>query len=311
MSYSPVRISVLRGDQKIGFDVFIEIGSKYILYLRKGESFEGARLQRLKDKKLKKMFIRDDDEPLYRSYIERNIEMAYDANSGQSMENRSQVIQGVQQAATEAVFDNPADEAVYKAAKEGTERFTQFLLAEDKAVKQLLAIENADQSLAHHGVSVATLAIEIAKVTGYADKKNLPIMALGGLLHDIGHVLSGQNVSRPLEAFTPEELALYKRHPIDGAKKLKDLKHMDLHVTQVILQHEESPDGTGFPEGLKESKTNPISVFVQTANMFDRLVTYEGLSQVDSVKKLFSAEYLGRYPLPHLNAIRSIMNRPG
>ena len=310
MSYSPVRISVLRGDQKIGFDVYIEIGSKYILYLRKGESFEGARLQRLKDKKLKKMFIRESDENLYRAYVERNIEMAYDKGSGQTIENRTQVVQGVQQAAAEAVFENPADEAAYQAAKIGSERFTNFLLAEDKAIKQLLALENTDQSLAHHGVSVASLAVEIAKVTGYADKKNLPHMALGGLLHDLGHVLSGQNISRPLSAFRPEELALYKQHPTDGAKKLKDLKHMDLHVTQIILQHEEAPDGSGFPDKLKEAKMNPIALYVQTANAFDRLIAFEGLSHAEALKKVFTVDYLGRYPLPHLNAIKSIMNRP-
>ena len=55
MTYVPIRVSVLRGDQKIGFDAFLEVNSKYILYLRKGDSFEGARLDRLKEKKVKKI----------------------------------------------------------------------------------------------------------------------------------------------------------------------------------------------------------------------------------------------------------------
>ncbi|NJL24356.1 MAG: HD domain-containing protein [Calothrix sp. SM1_5_4] len=195
MGYSSIRVSVLRGDQKIGFDVFVQVGTKHILYLRQGDSFEGTRLARLKEKKVKKMYIREEDEQLYRDYMARNIDMAYDQKGGQSMENRAQIIQGVQQAAAEAVFESPEDAEVYQAAKEGTRRFTEFLLAEDKAIKSLLAIENTDQSLGHHGVTVASLAVEIAKITGYKETKNLSIMALGGLLHDLGHYISGQIIS--------------------------------------------------------------------------------------------------------------------
>lgn len=309
MAYTSIRISVLRGDQKIGFDAFVQIGEKHILYCRKGDSFEGERLARLKAKKLKKLFIREDDEQAYRDYMAKNIEQAYDKNSNVSIENRAHIVQGLQQSATEAVFENPEDKAAYDAAKEGSQKFIDFLAAEDKAVKSMLALDNADQSLSHHGVTVAALAVEIAKATGYKDEKNFPLMALGGLLHDIGHYVSGQNISRPLAEFSAEDLTVYKAHPSDGVKKIKDLKHMDLHVTQIIMQHEECINGSGFPEGMSENKMNPLAVFVQSANMFDRLVTFERVPKAEAVKRLISPEFLGRFPLAHLNALKSIVSR--
>lgn len=307
MGFAPIRISVLRGDQKIGFDCYVEIGGKHILYLRKGSSFEGTRLARLKEKKLKKMFIREEEEQLYRDYMERNIEMAYDKASPQTLENRTHIVQGVQQSCAEAIFEDPADQSAYATAKEGSQRFTDFLLNEDKAIKNLLAIENTNQNLAHHGVTVASLAVRIAKMTGYDAPKNFPVLALGGLIHDMGHYLSGQNISRALKDFSPEELAVFKSHPTEGAKKLKDLKHMDLHVTQIVLEHEESINGSGFPEKKSENKMNPMSVFVQSANIFDRLVTFERIPQSDAVKRLMSVEFIGRYPLNHLKAIKAIV----
>ncbi|NJL24355.1 MAG: hypothetical protein HC902_03725 [Calothrix sp. SM1_5_4] len=101
---------------------------------------------------------------------------------------------------------------------------------------------------------------------------------------------------------------MYKNHPIEGAKKLKDLKHMDLHVTQIIMEHEERVDGSGMPEGKVERDLNPLSVFVQSANMFDRLVTFERVAKKEAVKRLFT-ELIGRFPLPHLNALKTIVSR--
>ena len=57
MDYTTIRVSTLRGDQKINFDAYLKIGEKMVLYVRQGDSFEGDRLKRLKEKKLKKMFI--------------------------------------------------------------------------------------------------------------------------------------------------------------------------------------------------------------------------------------------------------------
>ena len=306
MSFAPVRLSILRGDQKIGFEVFVEVASKHLLLLHKGDSFEGERLTRLKKKNLKKIFIRSEDEPLLRDYMARNIEQAYDKSSKQSVENRVQIIQGIQQSSTEAVFENPEDKVAYDSAKQGSQKFAAFLLAEDNAVKKLLAVENTDQNLAHHGVSVASLAVAIAKETGYKDLKNLSLIALGGMLHDLGHLLSGQNVAQPRESFSPEEIKIYQNHPTTGAQKLKDLKHMDIQITQIILEHEENVNGGGFPGKLGENKLNPMSIFVESANIFDRLVTFEKLSQTEAVKQLMT-KYIGRYPLAHFNAIKAIV----
>ena len=52
MDYVSIRVSTLRGDQKIDFNAYIKINEKMVLYLRRGDSFEGERLLRLKEKKL-------------------------------------------------------------------------------------------------------------------------------------------------------------------------------------------------------------------------------------------------------------------
>lgn len=307
MSHIPIRVSTLRGDQKIDFNAFVKINDKFILYLRQGDSFEGERLSRLKAKKLKKMFIVPEEENNYRNYVSRNIEMAYNKTSGVSMQNRADIIQGSQQSNTEAVMENPENEVLYLDTKDAAGKFAQFIMQEDEAFGQLMKIENTDQNLAHHGVTVSTLAVALAKKLGVTDEKQLQMLTLGSLLHDFEHAHSGVDIARPLDKFTQEELAIYKNHPRAGAQRLQDKKHFDQSVLNIIIQHEEYIDGKGYPMGLAENKLDPLAVIAASCNSLDRMITFEKVPRKEATKKLM-VQHIGRHPLNHLQILSEIMN---
>jgi HD-GYP domain-containing protein (c-di-GMP phosphodiesterase class II) len=307
MAYVPIRVSTLRGDQKISFDLYVQIGKKHILFIRRGDSFEGTRLGRLKERKVRKMFIQTDDERHYRKYVEGNLDRAYNTDSGVSLDERASMVQGLQEAAVEAVFENPTDAKSYQEAKEGSRRLGDFILKEDKALKALLAVENTDQNLAAHGVSVATYAIGIAKRIGLTDPTSIHFLALGSLLHDLSHYSNGVPYQIPHSQMTKEQMDRFLRHPADGAALVKDLSHMDQHVTQIILEHEEHADGSGFPNKLIERKCNPLSVIVSTANAFDRMVTFDRMKPQEAIKRLV-IEKIGKHPLAHINALKAMVS---
>ena len=306
--YVPFRVSTLRGDQKIDFNAYLKINGKYILYVRQGDSFEGNRIKKLKEKKLKQMFLRPDEEDLYRKYLERNIEAAYDKNSGKSITTRAEIIQGAQQNCAEEVFENPGSEKSYVEAKTSVERFVNFLLTENAAFRSIMDVENADASIAHHGVSVATLATLLMQKIDY-DNKLVPLVALGGLLHDFDHYHSGLSLSRPISQFSQEEYKRYQQHPSLGAQTLLDRRHVDPVILKIIIQHEEKIDGSGFPNKLREKDLEPGAVIVATANALDRLITFEGMSRQDACKHIM-INHLGLYPLDYLRklteAVRSL-----
>lgn len=304
MEYVSIRVSTLRGDQPIDFDAYVKINDKYILYLRKGDSFEGTRLKRLKEKKLKKMFITQDVEEHYRNYLKKNIEVAYDNNSNKSIETRSEIIQGHQQSNTEAVFENPEDQAAYDETKKSAGEYVQFLLANSAAVTSVLKIENTDKNIAHHGVSVATLSVSLAQKLK-VDPKVISLLSLGALLHDIGHHESSLNIQRKLTEFSADELKTYKEHPAVGAAKVRDKKHFDQMVIKIINEHEELLDGKGYPNKLRDKQIDPLSIIVGTANAYDRLITFESVPKQDAAKNLM-IEKVGAYPLTHLQHIVEI-----
>jgi putative nucleotidyltransferase with HDIG domain len=305
MDYVSIRVSTLRGDQKIDFNAYVKINDKMVLYLRRGDSFEGERLKRLKDKKLRKMFILTEEEATYRNYLKSNIESAYDATSSKDIQTRAEIVQGSQQSNAEEVFENPENEVSYNYAKDAAGRYVSFLVNNAQAMTSMMAIENTDKNIAHHGVTVATLSIALAQKLGITDEKKSQLLTLGSLLHDFGHQTSNLDINRPLSAMSPEDLALYKRHPADGAGRVQDKKHFDQAVINIIAQHEETSNGSG-PLGLREKDMDPLAVIVSSANAMDRLITFEGVAKTDAAKKLM-IDHVGKHPLNHIQMLNDIM----
>lgn len=306
MSYVSIRVSTLRGEQKIDFNAYLKINGKMLLYLRRGDSFEGERLNRLKDKKLKKMFILDDEENKYREYLQKNIEMAYDEKSGKDIVARAEIVQGQQQSNAEEVFEDPNNIEAYSHAKEAASKYVQFLMGNSKAVGAIMNILNEDFSVAHHGVNVSGLSIALAQKLNMIDPKQNQLLALGALLHDIGLNESGIALNRPRSDFSREELLIYKQHPTLGTQKVREMKHFDNTVLKIIAQHEEHIDGSGFPTGARESELDPLSILVSSANALDRLLTFEKIPRHDAVKKLM-IEQVGCHPLNQIQLLGEIV----
>ncbi|MGZ3804857.1 MAG: HD-GYP domain-containing protein [Pseudobdellovibrionaceae bacterium] len=306
MDYVSIRVSTLRGDRKIEFNAYIKINDKMILYLRRGDSFEGERLKRLKEKKLKKMFILNEEEATYRNYLQKNIEIAYDDKSGKDINARAEIIQGQQQSNTEEVFENPNNIESYNNTKDAAGKYVQFLLGNSKAVGSIMSINNDDCSIAHHGVAVSTLSVALAQRLTMTDPKKIQLLALGALLHDFGHYESGISLNRPLTEFTKEEALIYKSHPTLGSQKVHDKKHFDRAVINIISQHEECIDGSGFPLGGRENQLDPLSILVGSANALDRLITFEKTPKAEAVRKLM-IDQVGRHPLNHIQLLGEIL----
>ena len=77
------------------------------------------------------------------------------------------------------------------------------------------------------------------------------------------------DVTLNAERFTPAESDAFARHSEDGANLLMQIKEIPPEVHQIVLQHHERPDGTGFPKGLDFQKIDPLSaVFIVAHELY-------------------------------------------
>jgi len=110
-------------------------------------------------------------------------------------------------------------------------------------------IEARDPYTAGHQQRVSLLAIAIAKEIGLPEDK-IKGVKIASLMHDIGKInIPSEILSKPGK-LTEEEFNLIKGHPKIGYDILK-LIDFSWPVAQIVLQHQERLNGSGYPQGLK------------------------------------------------------------
>lgn len=127
-------------------------------------------------------------------------------------------------------------------------------------------LKGKDEYLFPHAVNSMTISLAIASYLGYSQEE-LELIGVGALLHDVGLVkLYYENDGR----FDEND---YK-HPDLGLKIVKGLIP-GLHpvISNIILQHHERKDGSGFPYGLKGGEISQEAMIVAVAELFERLTS--------------------------------------
>ena len=109
-------------------------------------------------------------------------------------------------------------------------------------------VETRDPYTAGHQLRVARLGRAIA------ERMSLPkdiqdATRLAGVVHDVGKLyVPSEFLSKPTR-LSDLELAIIRRHPEVGYNILKGIE-FPWPVAQIVLQHHERNDGSGYPQGL-------------------------------------------------------------
>jgi PAS domain S-box-containing protein/putative nucleotidyltransferase with HDIG domain len=139
---------------------------------------------------------------------------------------------------------------VQEELKENYERLQKTMEGTIHAMSRI--VETRDPYTAGHQQRVAVLAIAIAKEMGLSDDQ-IRGLRMAALVHDIGKIyVPAEVLTRPSE-LPDAEFALIKKHPQVGYDILKTIQ-FPWPVEDIVLQHHETLDGEGYPQGLKDEE---------------------------------------------------------
>jgi len=128
-------------------------------------------------------------------------------------------------------------------------------------------VEIRDPYTAGHQRRVASLAVEIAKKMDLSDDQ-LEEIRIASLVHDIGKMYVPAEILSKPGKLTENEFNIIKSHPQAGYDILKNVE-FPWPVSQIVLQHHEREDGSGYPNGhesdeiLTEAKIIAVSDVVE------------------------------------------------
>ncbi|HLY96716.1 MAG TPA: HD domain-containing phosphohydrolase, partial [Sideroxyarcus sp.] len=110
-------------------------------------------------------------------------------------------------------------------------------------------VEARDPYTAGHQRRVSELAAAIAREMGLPEKQ-VNGVHLAAMIHDLGKIhIPAEILSKPGK-LNEIEYMLIKTHPQAGYDILKDVR-FPWPIADIILQHHEKVDGSGYPQGLK------------------------------------------------------------
>ncbi len=110
-------------------------------------------------------------------------------------------------------------------------------------------VEMRDPYTSGHQTKVADLAAAIARQMGLPDEQ-VQAIHLASIVHDLGKIkIPAEILSKP-GRLSDIEFQFIKAHPQAGYDILKGV-HFPWSIAQMVLQHHERIDGSGYPQALK------------------------------------------------------------
>ena len=136
-----------------------------------------------------------------------------------------------------------------KAQEEARQNTERLIRAMEHAIQAMtIVVEMRDPHTAGHQQRATQLACAIAKEIGLS-KERIGGLRLAGLIHDIGKVRVPAEILMNPDGLSEPEFMMIKAHPRLGYEILRTID-FPWPVAQIVLQHHERMDGSGYPSGL-------------------------------------------------------------
>jgi len=144
------------------------------------------------------------------------------------------------------------------------------------------AVEMRDPYTAGHQRRVGQLATALAKEMKLSDD-DVQGINMAALIHDIGKLqVPAEILSRP-SALSDHEYNLVKLHSVMGYEILKTID-FPWPVAEVIYQHHERLNGSGYPRGLKGDVILPQAKVLIVADVVEAMISHRPYRPAKSIK---------------------------
>lgn len=162
----------------------------------------------------------------------------------------------------------------------------------------VMALEKRDPYTAGHQRNVAEVSVAIAERIGF-DPQAIEGLRLGAMIHDIGKIyVPAEILTRP-GRISEIELRLIKTHPEVGYDIIKGIE-FPWPIAQMVRQHHERLDGSGYPLGLKDNEIVYEAKIIAVADVIDAMSSHRpyrpavGLAAaIDELDKHKGLQYAG------------------
>ncbi len=173
-----------------------------------------------------------------------------------------------------------------------------------------VTVEIRDRHTAGHQRRVTELAHAIARELGLSWERSRAVR-IAGLLHDLGKITIPTEILSKPGRLTDMEFAIIKTHPKAGYEILKNIE-FPWPIAEIVVQHHERMDGSGYPSGLKGDESALESRILAVADVVEAMSShrpYRPALGIDKALKEIAGNRGLLYDASVVDACISLFNR--
>ncbi|MEW6990877.1 HD-GYP domain-containing protein [Colwelliaceae bacterium 6441] len=151
-----------------------------------------------------------------------------------------------------------------------TDAMVNSIFRNQDALTCMSRLQTKDSYLIEHSLNVAILMSVFAKHLEI-DKRIIQELALGAFLHDIGKVLIPKDILNKRSVLTDKEHNIMRSHVALGLKILEETPSVSHIAMQMVREHHERLDGSGYPKQLKSNEISKYGRMIAIVDSYDAM----------------------------------------
>jgi len=146
------------------------------------------------------------------------------------------------------------------------------VLRNSNAMAILSRLKDKDGYNWRHMINCTILMSVFAKYLGIKNEQ-IQQLALGAMLHDVGHTKLPQGIINKTENLNELEFKALKKHVVQSLGLVKGEAGISNLIMDMILNHHERIDGSGYPRGLSGTKISKAARMMAIVDVYDAMTS--------------------------------------
>lgn len=283
--FARVKISDIFENELAVFDYYLRLSSnKFIKIFHRGEKPSKVQLDKYEASGTHFLYFKRSERANFISYqndLAKSILKKHPKDSGK--------VVNAMKSTTDKYFEEIMEVGIQPKLLDEGKAICQNMYdaaVKDTGLKKFINdLEQFNPAALSHAFLVSFFSTLICKDLAWVGPKSVQTLALGALFHDIGILqLPKEMHEMDVAKMTAAQKVIYETHPDLGADAIKDIPGINFGVIQIVRQHHEYMNGTGFPSKITGHKIYPLAKVVALADGFSYFLKEHDFSPIEGLK---------------------------
>jgi len=270
--FLPVPLQTVPPESLTQLEIYIDNGENYSLYNASGLEFLPKDSERLLNYGIQFVYVSVRQHQEYYKTVEKAIHKIIEDKKLQT-EKKAQILYATSLELCNQLLNAPPEKDEINRVENIAHATAKMILNDRQAFSKLLDVSSHDFYTSTHMVNVCGITIKLANELGLVDPRLLQRLGTGSLLHDIGKIFIPREILNSTRELSAEQYKIIRSHVELGMNHLKSVTDPPQEVIDIVYEHHERMDGSGYPRGLKSKEISQLGRLAAIVDTFDAMTS--------------------------------------